>query len=350
MKKTIAIAVMIIISIKILAQYPSSCGLITNRNNSNGQANSCAGVSGTAIASNCTGGCATVPAGSKTADIIFKYDNTNYLTLKPFSITKISQTINGVTTQLSSMAGPPSVPTVTGSVDALVKYCVYGTTNLPTSGTLLFELTDPETGDIYGACMYDASCNSNCVTTGFVLPVIISNLNGSKTAQGNQLRWSCINLPEVNSFYIQKSTNGRLFETITEQKPGTGNSANYSYTDKNCGNNLVFYRVKIVQTDGSSRYSNIVQIKNDALHSDAVQVLPNPFTDRLTIKTTMDKPAMVLIQLLDINGKQAATQKVMGAAGENIFTLNRLGKVSRGLYILKLSTTYSSSEQRIVRQ
>lgn len=77
-------------------------------------------------------------------------------------------TTAGTTVQTVAF-GPAGVPTVSGG-NTVVNYCFY-TNNLSNAGTLSFELTNPQTGVVWGICSYNASCNSNCAITG--IPVIL---------------------------------------------------------------------------------------------------------------------------------------------------------------------------------
>src|SRR5258705_5935606 len=139
----------------VLAQYPASCAGVGSRANSNGQASSCPNAGG-AMASNFTAtSYATVPASSKTGNLQLSYAGAN-ASLTPYAITKVWLTTTGSAIQTVAF-GPASPPTVSAG-NTLVNYCFYGA-NLATVDTLSFQLTNPQTGVVWGICSYDASCN-----------------------------------------------------------------------------------------------------------------------------------------------------------------------------------------------
>src|SRR5579859_6429115 len=166
-------------------QSPTSCASVGSRANSNGQATSCPNVSGTLYATNFVGTAyATVPASSKTGNLQLNYIGSNP-TLAPFAITRVWITSGG--TSLTSVAfDPAAIPAVSGG-NTQVNYCFYGA-NLPTIGTLSLELTNPQTGTVWGICSYDASCNSNCalVATPGALPVNFTSFTA--VAAGNAVQ------------------------------------------------------------------------------------------------------------------------------------------------------------------
>ncbi|MEO6404305.1 MAG: T9SS type A sorting domain-containing protein [Ferruginibacter sp.] len=336
-------------SLCMYAQYPVACGSITSRNNSNGQANTCAGVSGTLVATNFASTIyATVPSGAKTADITFKYLGVNYLTLKPYAITKISQTVSGVTTVLNCPVGPAGVPSLTGSNDALVKYCVY-VTNIPTAGTINFELTNPETGTLYGACFYDGTCAGNCPSTGGALAVEMNSFKAKKVTDGIMLEWATANEFNTWGFDIEKSSDGKNFVKIDDQQVSGTGVATYSYMDymPNAGAN--YYRLKIRNNDGSFQYSKIVQIKDASAVFVVNSVQPNPFISDISIDAYSLKTSAFNIQVLDFNGKVVAKQQTVAAAGTNQFKITNLTKLNKGIYVLKISCGSNTWQQKIIK-
>ncbi len=348
MKKLHFVLLATIISTKLFAQYPTGCGSISARNNSNGQANNCAASSGTPVAANFVGTpYATLPSGAKTADITFKYLGVDYTTLRPYAITEISVTVGATTTIINSPVGPAGVPTLTGSNDALVKYCVY-VTNIPTSGTLNFKLVNPETGAIYGACFYDASCNANCNSTGSLLPLQAISLKGKKSGSNILLEWSTTNEINTQTFEIERSQDGQRFTKIDE-KPAIGSgSSNYSYADNQFNTVANYYRIKTLNVDGSFQYSNIIQVKDEAVFS-VTKIQPNPFVNAIIIDANLEKAATCFIQILDMNGKEVAKKQFNTSVGNNRITIDGLGKLNKGIYVVKLICDNNTWQQKLIK-
>ncbi len=246
------------------AQNPGSCASVSSRANSNGQANNCPNVSGTAMASNFTGTIyATIPASSKTGNLQFTYSGANPL-LTPYAITRVWLTSSGTAIQ-SVFFGPAGVPTVAGG-NTQVNYCFYGS-NLATIGTLSFELTDPQTGTIFGICSYDASCSSNCsvVANPAVLPVVFSSFRAVAAERNVELNWTTALEQNNRGFTVERSIGDSVFTElgfIATKNPGGNGSlpTNYRYIDHNVPavSNLG-YRLRQEDLDGVYSYS-IVQV------------------------------------------------------------------------------------------
>jgi hypothetical protein len=255
----------IIFSIPVLGQNPTTCASVGSRANSNGQSTSCPS-NGAATASNFTGTLyATLPTGSsKTGNLTLTYAGAN-TGLLPYAITKVWLTTTG-TTVTGVQFGPAAVPVINGT-NTDVKYCFYGS-NLATIGTLSFELTNPQTGVVWGICSYDASCNSACTVVSNpagVLPVTYSYFKIEAQSAGFiQLGWATTQEQNNKGFFIERSTGDSAFTAIgfVPSANNNGNSSiptNYSYVDANVPDvPVVSYRVRQQDLDGRSHYTGVL--------------------------------------------------------------------------------------------
>lgn len=99
------------------------------------------------------------------------------------------------------------------------------------------------------------------------------------------LNWKTANEINTKQFVIERGNDGLRLSSITNvvAKGRANNNYNISVADVNTG--IVFYRLKMVDNDGSFTYSPIIKIdrrKNAA----GIAVLTNPVKDLLVINTT----------------------------------------------------------------
>lgn len=250
---------------EVIAQYPTSCTGVSQRANSNGGAGSCPNVSGTLYAANFLGtSYATVPATAKTGNLQLQYSGSNP-GLLPYAITKVWLTSGGTTIQSVSF-GPAGVPAVSGG-NTQVNYCFYGT-NLPTAGTLSLQMTNPQTGVVWGVCSYDAGCNSNCVVVSnpAALPVHFASFSATAGEGGVDLKWTTAQEQNNKGFAIERSGDDGQFVQVgyVGSRNVGGNSdvtSSYSYLDKGVnGVERVSYRIRQEDLDGKFEYSSVVYV------------------------------------------------------------------------------------------
>jgi hypothetical protein len=168
-----------------------------------------------------------------------------------------------------------------------------------------------------GTPMIPASCP---------FPLKLISFTGELKTYGAELSWLTQN--EVNSdrFEIQKSINGVEFTAIgtVEAKGRSAAENDYRFIDAKVQQGVNYYRLKIIDKDGSFEYSAVVTIKvSEGIRS--FSVYPNPVRDELQISST----SKTLLQLIDANGK--LVKKILVDIGNN---KSGVSNISNGIYYL----------------
>jgi hypothetical protein len=119
------------------------------------------------------------------------------------------------------------------------------------------------------------------------LPVELSYFKGENTTAGNLLTWQTASEESNEGFGIQRSADGKNWETI-HFAAGNGTTLetqNYTFTDDAPLAGVNYYRLKQVDFDGQFEYSNIVNIQTiESSKHQNINIYPNPVTDELTIE------------------------------------------------------------------
>ncbi|MGZ5134983.1 MAG: hypothetical protein ACXWCG_07530, partial [Flavitalea sp.] len=123
------------------------------------------------------------------------------------------------------------------------------------------------------------TCNATLAQPSF-LPVKVKNFTAQPQGDNSvMLRW--VSVFEANSYkyVIQKSTDGRNFSDVGDIT-AAGNSLttlNYFYADRQGANGAVYYRLKLVDLDGSIDYTKIIYLNNgQVMFGQQLSVFPNP--------------------------------------------------------------------------
>lgn len=166
------------------------------------------------------------------------------------------------------------------------------------------------------------------------------NLSASKAGMKANLNWKVYNNTEVTGFEVQRSADGINFETIASISPSNTQSsdASYYFADESAGNEKFrYYRIRQSLTGGAMRfYSNVAKISWANNVSMSGKFSPNPFVDRFDINAELGTGSSVQISLLDLNGKILRQEQFAAHAGSNKFTLNGMGSLNKGVYIVEL--------------
>jgi hypothetical protein len=192
----------------------------------------------------------------------------------------------------------------------------------------------------------DLSANSSTATaTGLSscisLPVYLSKFEGEKEGERAILKWEVESTTsEYFTFEIERSATGYNFEKIGELG-GFDDERYYSFEDLYPGTDN-YYRLKMIDPDGSYRYSKVVHLEFES--RDAVFSLsPNPVVDLAVVRFdySLDRNSQILIY--NMLGKLVRTINV--PAHSNFQTIP-VGDLPKGNYTL---VWYNSVKQRSLK-
>lgn len=191
-------------------------------------------------------------------------------------------------------------------------------------------------GDITGfSSFYFASAN-------IILPLQLVTFSGALQNNAALLKWITTNEVNVSHFDVERSINGVDFTKIgTETAIGGNSKNNYTYTDyEACNQNssVVYYRLKIVDIDGSSRYSQVVAITIISVNDFLIR--PNPVQQTLYVHSKKDFHKPLQIELYDLSGKMLIRQQSF----KNDFTID-VSSLKAGVYVLKMFNSYDVQVQ-----
>ncbi|HEX8506231.1 MAG TPA: T9SS type A sorting domain-containing protein, partial [Hymenobacter sp.] len=148
------------------------------------------------------------------------------------------------------------------------------------------------------------------------------------------LSWSTASEKSNDHFDIERSLNGTDFVKIAEEKgQGTRTSAtNYARTDAGIGakvNGLVYYRLKQVDTDGTSSYSPVRTVRFSKVVP-AIALFPNPATTATNLDLTALPVGSYQVSVLDAAGR-VVLNTTLDSGLTHVLQLNTIGS---GTYVV----------------
>ena len=202
------------------------------------------------------------------------------------------------------------------------------------------------------AGLYDPAPATVTVRWVSVLPVTLVNFNGRLNGSKVDLFWSTSAELNTSHFEVERSTDAQTFTKIAKvnAKGSTSSITNYTEIDPIPEIGLNYYRLKIIDRNGTFVYSNIVQVKTNLKIEMVTKVKPNPFTGRVDVYLSLEYDTKVQFHLFDFSGKRVYTKEVKGLKGFNLFTLDNLEKLPTATYVLKIVTEYNTLSEKIIKQ
>jgi hypothetical protein len=182
-------------------------------------------------------------------------------------------------------------------------------------------------------------------------PVEMLSFDGEPLADGSvQLNWATASELNNSHFELEKSLDGSFFTKLADV-PGARYSREeqaYSYRDRTHMAPTTYYRLKQVDLNGSSRYSETLVLHLSELKGYAFRIFPNPSSDRLFLKAPFAPELKVQVEVHDLMGRQLLHR--YWEAGQNQLEI-ATGAWTPGVYFVKIKDALGKVEtHRIVKK
>jgi hypothetical protein len=146
-----------------------------------------------------------------------------------------------------------------------------------------------------------------------------------------RLDWSAQQQGRLDGYEVQRSSNGFNWQPLGQVE---GNGGQYDFTDPRPFPGITYYRLRLVYTDGAPGYSAIRQVGTETGLAAFIQLYPNPVSHQLSFEYHAPAAGQVVLQILDVAGRQHGRLVRRIAAGNNPFVLDASG-LAPGLYVLQ---------------
>lgn len=200
----------------------------------------------------------------------------------------------------------------------------------------------------YTLTAYNGAVSAGCLTQTVIslsslncslLPIELTNFYATVKYKSVEINWETIS--ELNSNYIdvERSSDGIEFESLTQLQSSKNSNQlkQYSYTDENPYPHINYYRLKLVDMDGSVKFSKIIDVELNVEKIIINNIKPNPTKDVIYYDVHTSKKTEVFIELINFTGLKVYQESKYTEEGKSTWNLN-LENLSQGVYILKTST------------
>jgi hypothetical protein len=141
------------------------------------------------------------------------------------------------------------------------------------------------------------------------LPVVLALFNVVKEGATAQISWRTTEESNSDRFEVERSTDMEAWNKVGEQTAFNGGKVKteYSLVDRTPAGGTNYYRLKMVDLDGTYSYSRLRNVTFD-LSSLKVMIYPNPVSERLYVTDMEGKPVIATkIKEISVVGMQGST-------------------------------------------
>ena len=274
-----------------------------------------------------------------TADYHFRWNEKDYSSLNDWKSDAIGQeTDAGISRGIMDNplliepgSGGIVHPSDGGSFRSLFGYTLHGSSPLINNGS---NVANTGSNDFFGnsipqSLKYDIGAFE--FTASNVLPLSITNFSALVQSNQTLLRWKAYHEDDVLKYEVLKSNNGIQFNTIGTIAPGSAN--NYTFTDNEKPANS-FYRIKYVNTDGSSGMSSTLKVSAGA-RKDIVSTYNEG--QGLQLQIWRDQNAIAYVHIYNAGGALLASSNYQLDKGNNNIMVSEPAQLRPGAYFVSIT-------------
>ena len=180
-----------------------------------------------------------------------------------------------------------------------------------------------------------------------ILPVSdLLNFNVVRQGAGAAINWQVLASSKVAQYVVEKSYDNSQFMPL-QTVPGKTGTTYYGITDPALKAGIQYYRMKLVEKDGSISYSGIRSLQAGGLQQ--VMVHPNPVKTGTTLTVDALQAGTIDTRLTNSLGQTLAQHGYAITAGKNVVPLS-LSRYAAGVYYLHYTFAGTSGVLRVVKE
>jgi len=195
------------------------------------------------------------------------------------------------------------------------------------------------------------AANNNYNNRVVTLPVVLNSFSAATSNCTTSLNWQTSKETGVKAFVVEQSVDGVNFTPIDTQLAKCNNqNANCNYTSKiQQLLPLAFYRLKMIDVDGSVNYSKIVSAKNNCNSSSQLILLANPVQNN-NVRFMLDKVISEKMQVSLVTQDGKLIHQSVLAPNNSVYNFVVPASTAKGNYILRVKSSQLNEVKSITIQ
>lgn len=191
-----------------------------------------------------------------------------------------------------------------------------------------------EPGDLIRYKYYDANCLETCPETSTNLPLQWLSFEVQKNnTQTIEITWTTTNEEGLSHFEVERSIDGKVWETLTwqEAKNNFRKVNHYLYKDKNPLQNAALYRLKVIEVNGKASYSDLKIIEWQPAEIFSIN---NPINKEGILQISSSSEKIQQFHLYDLQGHLVEVKTFQLIKGQNLLVWN-METLNKGIYFIR---------------
>lgn len=180
------------------------------------------------------------------------------------------------------------------------------------------------------------------------LPVELKFFYVKKSNNEHVLFWETASEKQFSHFEVQQSADGKIFHALEKIASKGGNASMYETRILETRSGEFYYRLAMVDLDGSVHYSTIQKLV--VLNQTSIQLYPNPVQNLLFVQLDGKKSGQGKLSIYNILGKMVYQQPIWMKDGEQTVQLPIFDQLPSGTYSLQIENQGEMIQQKVIKK
>lgn len=197
------------------------------------------------------------------------------------------------------------------------------------------DLVGKPTEDVPGFDQYMGYGRVNAMSalSSPLLPLKLGLLSGRIYDEKVSLSWQTYSEENIEQFVIEYSENSYQWNVLgsVNSKGNSQNNQNYSFTATLPVSGILYFRLKVIETDRTRSFSNICKLSSTS--NTLITIKSNQVTNSIIIKTNLPRTERLKYQINSLNGNVLLKENKIFDKGTS-YTEIKIKSFAAGIYVL----------------
>jgi hypothetical protein len=169
------------------------------------------------------------------------------------------------------------------------------------------------------------------------LPATFLSVTAAQKNAGIEVSWTTANETNMSNYEVEESTDGNNFSKATSVAANNATTNVYNWLDASIINGDNYYRIKAVEKNGTTKYSNVVKVKIGGKGA-GFTVYPNPVKGGVvSLQMSNVEKGIYTVKIYNNIGQELAAKAINHNGGSATQTID-LGKgIASGSYNMQIT-------------
>jgi hypothetical protein len=177
------------------------------------------------------------------------------------------------------------------------------------------------------------------------LPVTVTSVKANQKGKDISVEWQVENESNMMQYDVERSVDGIRFSKIGAVEAANKVTGTYSLADNSPATGYNYYRIRSIDINGKSTYTQIVKVSVDAIAKSGIAIYPNPVVSGIiNLQLTNQPEGIYYVSVTNQIGQPVLSKKIKHNDGNNSESIQLNKTLPHGTYQVEVTKTNGDVE------